>query len=257
MTTILDTIVAQKKKELSYITNLNKESEFDSRSFYHALTNPTRDLAIIAEVKKASPSKGILVENFDPLAIAKSYETLQMDAVSVLTDEKFFQGKKEYLTQIKKHTTLPVLRKDFIIDEKQIHESKAIGADAILLIAAILDSSQLREYMQLAEELQLDVLVEVHDEMEIEKVLSSTNPKIIGVNNRDLKTFETKIETSQRLRKYIPEDILFISESGIHTREDVDFLRNNNVHGLLVGEAFMIEEKKDRVISSWFQEALT
>ncbi|MDG5787591.1 indole-3-glycerol phosphate synthase TrpC [Evansella sp. AB-P1] len=252
---MLDNIVNQKRQEIKEIQLQEKQTEnFESRSFYQALLQPNRDLGIIAEVKKASPSKGVLVENFDPLAIAKTYEILGMDCISVLTDEKFFQGHPSYLSEIKRNISIPILRKDFIIDEKQIFQSKSIGADAILLIAAILDSNQLNEYMNVAEELELDVLIEVHDEDELEKVLHATKPKMIGVNNRDLKTFKTTLETSKRLADHIPDDVIFISESGIQTRQDIDYLREIHVNGLLVGEAFMINDNKKSILTEWFQE---
>lgn len=253
---LLDKIVEQKKREISYleIVPFEEINEIEGRSFYEALLHSNRALGVIAEVKKASPSKGTFVKNFDPAAIAKTYENIGVDAISVLTDEHFFQGHRTYLTEVKKHTNLPVLRKDFIIDEKQIYEAKQIGADAILLIAAILDKDQIKNYMKLAEELHLDVLMEVHDERELEKVLSQVKPKIIGVNNRNLTTFETSLEVSKRLADLIPNDILFISESGIKTREDIEFLQRLKVNGILAGEAFMVEENKQQLLSHWFEE---
>ncbi|ADU30140.1 indole-3-glycerol phosphate synthase TrpC [Evansella cellulosilytica] len=256
MTTILDTIVAHKKqevKERSY--QFSEDREYNKRSFLEALQNPNRSMGIIAEVKKASPSKGVLVDQFSPVDIAREYDKINIDAISVLTDERFFQGHDSYLMAVKECTSVPVLRKEFIVDEKQIYESKAIGADAILLIAAILDKQQIKEYMAIAEELDLDVLMEVHDEAEIEKVLSTAKPKMIGVNNRNLKTFETTLETTKLLAKYISDDVTLISESGIKSSKDVQFLSNLGVNGLLVGEAFMKEKNKGDMLSQWFMEA--
>ncbi|WP_307331316.1 indole-3-glycerol phosphate synthase TrpC [Evansella vedderi] len=253
---MLDQIVEQKKQEVTQLGEINVEGvTVEGRSFYEALLNPNHELGVIAEVKKASPSKGVLVENFEPVQIAKEYEKSGADAISVLTDERYFKGHRSYLTQVKKHTALPVLRKDFIIDEIQIYESKSMGADAILLIAAILSKTQIKEYMSLAEELSLDVLMEVHDEEELDKVMSTVHPKILGVNNRNLKTFETTLETSNRLSKLIPKDVLFISESGIRSKEDINFLKEINANGILVGETLMVEKNKTKVFNQWFGEA--
>ncbi|MCD8511446.1 MAG: indole-3-glycerol phosphate synthase TrpC [Bacillus sp. (in: Bacteria)] len=256
MTSILDTIVAQKKIEVEALVleTFNDTPPLMRRSFYEALLHPNRNLGVIAEVKKGSPSKGILVKDFDPVAIGRIYEKIGADAISVLTDELFFHGHHTFLTEIKKQTNLPVLRKDFIIDEKQIFEAKKIGADAILLIAAILDKYQIKDFMSLAEELQLDVLMEVHDEAEVEKVLSQVKPKILGVNNRNLKTFETSLEVSKRLSSFIPEDTLFISESGIKTKEDILYLKELQVDALLVGEGLVVEKDKQELLTHWFEE---
>lgn len=171
--TILDTIVDQKLEEVRLLPERQEILQrFEKRSLYSALKNTSRSMGIIAEVKQASPSKGLLTKNFDPVKIAVEYEQLAIDAVSVLTDERFFKGHSSHLTAVKESTSLPVLRKDFIIHEKQIRHSNQMGADAILLIAAILGKTQIQEYLEMAEELGLDVLVEVHDEEELEKVLS-------------------------------------------------------------------------------------
>nr|WP_090888665.1 indole-3-glycerol phosphate synthase TrpC [Evansella caseinilytica] len=250
---MLDTIVAHKKQEIQSLP-VREKLDFPKRSLYDAMQFPKRSMGIIAEIKKASPSKGVLSTDFQPLEIADTYEKLNVDAISVLTDERFFQGRASYLTEVKHHTNLPVLRKDFIIDEAQISESKIIGADAILLIAAILEKSQLQEFYKAAEEQNLDVLVEVHNEQELENVLSVLFPKMIGVNNRDLNTFRTSLSTSRRLAEMIPEGILFVSESGIKTREDIDYLKRTRANGLLVGEAFMAADDKRGVLSAWFDE---
>ena len=198
----------------------------------------TKDLSFICEVKKASPSKGLICENFNPVEIAKEYETIGASAVSVLTEPYFFQGKNSYLSDIADNINLPILRKDFIIDEYMIYESKLIKASAILLIASILTDNQLKEYIELSNSLGLSALVEAHNKEEIDKSLSA-GAKIIGVNNRDLKDFTVNINNSIELRKYVPEDILFISESGIKTSDDIKNLRNNNVNGVLIGETLM------------------
>jgi indole-3-glycerol phosphate synthase len=195
--------------------------------------------AVIAEIKKASPSKGVLRANFDPITIAKSYEKNGAACLSVLTDRDFFQGANEYLQQVRDICRLPLLRKDFMIDAYQVYEARAIGADCILLIVAILDDSQLHDLASLAEHLGMDVLVEVHDSEELERALS-LNLRLIGINNRNLRTFETQLKTTVDLVAQVPKKHIIVSESGIHTPEDVALLRNAGVHAFLVGEAFMI-----------------
>lgn len=199
------------------------------------------DLGIIAEVKKASPSKGLIRKDFNPLEIAKEYENNHAAAISVLTEEEYFLGKKEYLTEIKKNTTIPILRKDFIIDPYQIVESKVLKADIILLIAAILSEEELIEFSRLAHDLDLQTLVEIHEKKEIEKVLK-IKTDIIGINNRNLKTFETSIKNTEDIKKYLPKDQLIISESGIYTREDMKYLKDTGAAGVLIGESFMRAE---------------
>ncbi|UCZ55285.1 indole-3-glycerol phosphate synthase TrpC [Bacillus shivajii] len=250
---MLDTIVEKKKEEVENLSSFDTDSvPYPHRSLYEALKEPNRDLGIISEVKKASPSKGVLSTDFHSVKIAEEYEQINVDAISVLTDKSFFKGDISHLTEVKKNVSVPILRKDFIIDDKQIFESKAIGADAILLIAAILSKKQLKEYMNIAEEQHLDVLVEVHNEQELEDVLSVTTPKLIGVNNRNLKTFETSIETSENLSEYIPKSSLFISESGIQTRNDINRLKEMGANGMLVGETFMRSKNKRGIIDEWF-----
>ncbi|WP_257009831.1 indole-3-glycerol phosphate synthase TrpC [Evansella halocellulosilytica] len=252
---ILDTIVEKKKEEVKALQPLNHNdtSSSSNRSLYNTLRNPNHSIGIIAEIKKASPSKGVLVDQFNPVQLSRQYEQIGADAISVLTDKTFFQGDKQHLINVKKSVSLPVLRKDFIINEMQIYESKLIGADAILLIAAILSKSQLQEFFLIAEEMKLEVLVEVHNEEELQKVLSVTNPKLIGVNNRNLKTFDTTIETSVDLRPLIPQTSLCISESGIKTKEDINLLKKIGVHGMLVGETFMKSHDKQSVVNHWFE----
>ncbi|WP_078596913.1 indole-3-glycerol phosphate synthase TrpC [Evansella clarkii] len=255
--TILDTIVDHKLEEVRQLPERQELIQnFENRSLFRALKYTSRSMGIIAEVKQASPSKGLLTKNFDPVKIAGEYEQLAIDAVSVLTDERFFKGHSSHLTAVKESTSLPVLRKDFIIHENQIKQSVQMGADAILLIAAILGKTQIQEYLGMAEELGLDVLVEVHDEEELEKVLSGSRPKMIGVNNRDLKTFHTSLQTSARLRELVPEDILFISESGVKTQEDIKYLENIKADGLLIGEAFMTASDRKMLLEQWFKEEL-
>jgi indole-3-glycerol phosphate synthase len=193
---------------------------------------------VIAEIKKASPSRGVIRADFDPAAIARSYAAAGAACLSVLTDRDFFQGDEVYLQQARIACTLPVLRKDFTIDPYQVHEARAIGADCILLIVAALDDAALLELALLAAELDLDVLVEVHDEAELERALGVPAP-LIGVNNRDLHTFETSLDTTLRLRERVGEDRLLVTESGIRSADDVARMRAAGIGAFLVGEAFM------------------
>jgi indole-3-glycerol phosphate synthase len=210
------------------------------RGFVEAIIRKKNSPAIIAEIKKASPSKGILRANFNPVAIAKSYETHGATCLSVLTDKDFFQGADEYLQQIHQVCKLPLLRKDFILDAYQVYEARAIGADCILLIVAALGDAQLHDLAGLAMHLDMDVLIEVHDSEELERALLLKMP-LIGINNRNLRTFKTDLTTTLSLLKSIPTEAgyIVVSESGIHTPEDIALLRNSNVNSFLVGEAFM------------------
>lgn len=244
---MLHRIVEQKKKEIELLKetfNPNMLEEILSiRPFVQSLLNSHRPISVIAEVKKASPSKGLIRPDFEPITIAKAYEQAGVDAISVLTDENFFQGNKGYLQKIKEHIpSIPLLRKDFIIDPLQVYEARSIGADCILLIAAILEAKQLRELDQLAKSLGMDVLIEVHNQEELDLVLSSTNPSIIGINNRNLKTFETRLQTTEELLPFIPPHIPVVSESGIHSRQDIEYLERLGVRAVLVGEFFMRKE---------------
>jgi indole-3-glycerol phosphate synthase len=211
--------------------------------------------AVIAEVKKASPSAGVIREDFRPAEIAASYQQAGAACLSVLTDEQYFQGCDDYLLQARQACSLPVLRKDFMVDPWQIHESRAIGADCILLIVAALQRDQLQELDGLAGEVGLDVLVEVHDERELEDALS-TQARLIGVNNRDLHTFTTDLATSQRLRPMIPADRTMVTESGIHTLEDVRQLQSSRINAFLVGEAFMRSEDPGVALQKLFFEGV-
>lgn len=211
-------------------------NEIPPRGFVKSLQ--AKKPAVIAEIKKASPSKGILRADFDPVAIAKSYEQHGAACLSVLTDKHFFQGADEYLQQVHNACKLPILRKDFVIDAYQVYQARTIGADCILLIVAALGDAQLNDLAGLATHLGMDVLIEVHDEEELERGLALKLP-LIGINNRNLRTFNTDLNTTISLLKQIPEQYIVVSESGIHTPADIALLRQANVNTFLVGEAFM------------------
>lgn len=209
--------------------------------------------AVIAEIKKASPSKGVLREAFDPLVIARSYQQHGAACLSVLTDRDFFQGHETYLQAAREACELPVLRKDFIINDWQILESRSLGADAVLLIAAILDDGQMAEYHDLATDLGMDVLVEVHDAEELERAARLPSP-LLGINNRNLRTFETRLETTLELLDSLPEGAEVVSESGILEREHVQRLRQAGVNRFLVGEAFMRADDPGEGLGRLFAE---
>ncbi|MDC0180549.1 indole-3-glycerol phosphate synthase TrpC [Pseudomonadota bacterium] len=196
------------------------------------------DEAIIAEIKKASPSAGVIAEEFDPVKKAIEYEAFGASALSILTEEDFFMGSVDYLKEVKKITALPILRKDFMIDEYQIYESKLIGADCILLIASILSDQQIDDFINVAQQLELDYLIEVHDENELRRV-EHFEDALIGINNRNLKTFEVDLDNSVRLRNVFKQKNVFIAESGIKSREDINYLKLNNIKVFLIGESLM------------------
>jgi len=242
---ILDDIVAstkirvEKAKQILPLEDLKRKvvnSTLHSSLFTLSLSKP--GVNFICEVKKASPSKGIISKDFKYKEIAEEYEAGGASAISVLTEPKFFLGKKEYLTEIKKAVKIPVLRKDFIIDEYQIYEAKYIGADAILLICSILNLETMKRFMDIAASLGLSCLVEAHDEKEIEQALKA-GAEIIGVNNRNLKNFEVDFNNSMRLRKLVPAGKIFVSESGIKTKEHIEMLKENGVNAVLIGEELM------------------
>jgi len=251
---ILDEIVEQKKREVAHLPariiavgDLRDAmlEHGERRDFIAALKNPRLgSMGLIAEVKKASPSAGVICKDFDPVRIAKEYEEAGASCLSVLTDEKFFQGSLDYLRQIRAAVKLPLLRKDFIIDERQILEAIEWGADAILLIVAILSDEQLAKFHSLATEAGLAVLVEVHDEEELERALK-ISPALIGVNNRNLKTFKVDLETTERLAarcfssQVAIHSSLLVAESGIHTRADVERLQKCGAGAVLVGESLV------------------
>lgn len=195
-------------------------------------------LSFICEVKKASPSKGIIAEDFPYVEIAKEYEQGGASAISVLTEPFYFNGSDEYLKEIRQNVSLPIIRKDFVVDEYMIYEAKIMGADAVLLICAILDDDELKRYFELADSLGLSALVEAHDKEEVERAVRA-GARLIGVNNRDLKTFTVDINNSIRLRSMIPSDIIFVSESGIKDENDIANLAENGVDGVLIGETMM------------------
>ena len=243
---ILTEIIEEKRKEIEGSKKKISQSELLSsvkktgrkRNFFkHAIDKPHK-IHLIAEVKKASPSAGVIREDFDPHKIALAYETNGASAISVLTDKKFFQGSISHLEGIKKSVSLPVLRKDFIIDEYQIYESIAAGADAALLIADLISVEELRKFIDIGKQFNIDFLVEVHSEEDVKKAVDS-ECEIIGINNRDLHTFKVDVNTTTRLLKVIPEGRVIVSESGIKTREDISYLKSLGVNAILIGEAFM------------------
>ncbi|MCL6602376.1 MAG: indole-3-glycerol phosphate synthase TrpC [Paenibacillus sp.] len=258
----LDRIVATKKKEVELLDTTfslaSVEREIASlpatRGFRDALTNRRkREVGLIAEVKKASPSKGLIRADFDPVAIAKGYEAGGADCLSVLTDVEYFQGSGAYLQQVREAVNLPLLRKDFIIDEKQIYEARLLGADAVLLIAAILEPTVLSVFTDTAASLGLDVLIEVHDRSELEAVLDTGkavhNHVLLGINNRNLRTFETSLHTTLELAALIPHGVPIISESGIAGPMDIEFLRGTRAEGVLVGEYLMRQPNVEDAIN--------
>ncbi|WP_026487251.1 indole-3-glycerol phosphate synthase TrpC [Caldanaerobius polysaccharolyticus] len=249
---ILDEIVAYKRLEIEeekkrfpfekLIKAATPSPSCNARNFKRALKPRYGDaegtsISIIAEIKKASPSKGVIRQDVDPVTLARLYQAGGADAVSVLTERKFFLGEDKFVTEVKNAISLPVLRKDFIVDKYQLYQSKVIGADAVLLIVAVL-GRDVREYYELARSLGLDCLVEVHDEQEVDIAVES-GADIIGINNRDLRDFTVNLKNTEKLIKKIPDDVVKVSESGIKTSDDIRYLRSMGVDGVLIGETFM------------------
>jgi indole-3-glycerol phosphate synthase/phosphoribosylanthranilate isomerase len=247
--TILDEIFAYKRSELVErkralpLADVQAEAKraVPPRDFVAALRESPSRPALIAEVKRASPSRGLLVQDFDPLHLARTYQQNGAAAISVLTDEHFFQGHLDYLKAIRAEVDLPLLRKDFVFDPYQVYEARAAGADAILLIVAMLSDEELHALHRLAHELGMAALVEVHDEPELRRALA-LQPRLIGVNNRDLRTFQVDIETTARLRRFVLPDVTLVAESGIHTPANVDRLAQIGVDAILVGESLVVAE---------------
>lgn len=254
---MLTKIMQQKAKEIDALPPITRPTnldfiEKDHRPFALNLLRSENKPALIAEVKKASPSKGVIKENFDPVRIAKEYEEAGAACLSVLTDTEFFQGSLQYLKEIRKHVSIPLLRKDFIIDERQIIESVEHGADAILLIGACLTKEKLKSLHKFAEECGLECLVEVHSKEEIEQIYEVCNPSMIGINNRDLKTFTTSIDHTFSLLPYFKKETIVISESGIKTEAEVKSLATQGVNGMLIGETLMRADSIKKKITELF-----
>jgi indole-3-glycerol phosphate synthase len=266
MSDILDKIVATKKTEIAHslqkisLGNQREQAEANNkdillkpRGFIRAIENKISagKAGVITEIKKASPSKGVLRENFHPAQIAQSYEQHGAACLSVLTDIEYFQGCNAYLQEARAACSIPVLRKDFTIDPYQIYEARAIGADAILLIVACLELNQMKELEALAHELGLDVLVEVHNAPELEQALELKTP-LLGINNRNLKTFEVSLQTTLSLLSMVPKNKTLVTESGILGNADVQLMRDNQIHAFLVGEAFMRASDPGTALSKLF-----
>jgi indole-3-glycerol phosphate synthase len=246
-------VAAAKKKKPLEAMREDAESRVLTRDFVSALRAKIAagQAAVIAEVKKASPSKGVLREDFIPADIAQSYAEHGAACLSVLTDRQFFQGSPDYLKQARASCDLPVLRKDFMVDPYQVYESRAMGADCILLIAACLSDAQMAELEAIARSLDMAVLVEVHDAAELQRALK-LKTKLVGINNRNLRTFEVSLDTTLGMLKDVPVDRLLVTESGILQREDVQKMRSAGVHAFLVGEAFMRAEDPGEALADLF-----
>ncbi len=259
MTDILTQIIERKRERLASakraitLTELlaSAPTSAGAGRFISALRS--NGIKIIAEIKRRSPSKGIIRENFDPVGIARNYTANSAAALSVLTEEDFFDGSLDYLRRVREVTHLPLLRKDFIFDEYQLYEALYAGADAILLIAAILDGEQLDDLMQAAHLLGLDALVEVHDGKDLAKVMKY-DIRLLGINNRDLRTFATSLETSLELAADLPKSMTLVSESGIRTREDIERLRAAGFHAFLIGEEFMRAADEGKALKELLEE---
>ena len=254
---ILDEIVAKTKQRMKEVQRELPLQEIREKAL--ALSNDTgypfekalraEEIGFICEVKKASPSKGLIAADFPYVKIAKEYEQAGAAAISVLTEPYFFQGANAYLTEIKQQVSIPVLRKDFTVDPYMIYEAKVIGADAVLLICAVLSDEELKSYFELADSLGLSVLVEAHDEEEVRRALA-IGARIIGVNNRNLKDFTVDINNSIRLRRLVPENVVFVSESGMKDATDIQRLRENHTDAVLIGETFMRSSDKKKMLDT-------
>ena len=261
MSDILDRILSVKFKEVAEaraacsLNDVKKAArrQLPCRGFARAIQDKISAglPAVIAEVKKASPSKGVICENFQPALTAADYEAHGAACLSVLTDHQFFHGSRLALQQARSASSLPILRKDFLVDPYQVYEARAWGADAVLVIMRAVDDALAMELAQTASDLGLDVLVETHDEIEIERALKLP-AKLIGINNRNLRTFETNIEQTMRLKNFVPQDRVLVTESGIHTVDDVSRLRQARVNAFLVGEAFMREPAPGEALARLF-----
>lgn len=250
-------IDTEKRKEKKSLDSVRREAELIAEKeierdgqfrypFRERLSAP--GISFICEVKKASPSKGLIAENFPYLQIAAEYEEAGAAAISVLTEPDYFMGSDEYLRQIASERNIPVLRKDFTVDEYQIYEAKILGASAVLLICAILDDNELKAFLETAHRLGLSALVEAHDEKEVRRAVAA-GAGIIGVNNRELKTFDVDINNSIKLRELVPDGVVFVSESGIRNKEDVENLRKNGTNAVLIGETLMRADDKKAMLA--------
>ncbi|MCM1144581.1 MAG: indole-3-glycerol phosphate synthase TrpC [Blautia sp.] len=255
MATILDTIAEYTKERVAKVKSVLPLEQIKQQAlsmdchtdfpFEKALA--TDKMSFICECKKASPSKGLIAENFPYLDIAREYEAAGASCISVLTEPKWFLGRNEYLKEITDAVSIPCIRKDFTVDEYMIYEAKLLGADAVLLICSLLPTKQLKDYIEICNELGLSALVEAHDETEIESAIAAGS-RIIGVNNRNLKNFTVDINNSRRLRLLVPEDILFVAESGIRNREDIAALEQAHVNAVLIGETLMKSNDKKAML---------
>ncbi|MGG1659660.1 indole-3-glycerol phosphate synthase TrpC [Brevibacillus sp. NRS-1366] len=243
--------ISRLKAETTIASLLTQTKSIEApRGFRRALETSTRPVGVIAEVKKASPSKGLIRPDFHPVSIAQAYQAAQAECISVLTDESFFQGSLSYLRMIHETIDRPLLRKDFLIDEIQVVEARAAGADCILLIAAILDPEQMRDLAQTAEGLGMDVLIEVHDRPECDTVFKYSNPKLLGINNRNLNTFQTDLSVTHEVIADIPSTITVVSESGISVPADIENVRRAGARAVLVGEHFMRQSDVEKAVIS-------
>ena len=240
--------VEKERAEISFEEMKQRAEKMKKGTFAFEKVIKEPGIHFICEVKKASPSKGIIAEDFPYLEIAIEYETAGADCISVLTEPEYFKGSNEYLKEIKEVVKIPVIRKDFIIDEYQIYQAKTLQADCVLLICTLLETDVLKRYLQICDALGMSALVEAHDEAEIESAIKA-GARMIGVNNRDLKTFTVDIHNSERLRKLVPEHIAFVAESGIKTNQDIEVLRQANVNGVLIGETLMKSENKAKILA--------